>query len=418
MDYIWFLILGLVLGIFSSIVLTGENAVERLSRASIDETKYGKKDKEKLYWLVDNVMQSILSLKVFFVQIFGSAVIFFTVFSFTYFTEKWVAIVFCLIFTLIFSSIFIGILPVVVGKTYAVKVAYILRNLLYGVSRINNRLNRVIVDHKQENISEFEIRTNVARDLREVVDGADSIETFEDEDREIIESVFELGDTIVREVMVPRIDMITVSPNETINTTLTLFVKSGYSRIPVVGKNIDDVYGVVYLKDILHRLHYHPDDKNELINTVMRPAHFVPETIYSDNLLRKMQEELFHIAIVVDEYGGTAGLVTIEDLLEVLVGDLFDEHDKKIQEPEEISPGIWKVPARFPINELDELLDVEIEDEDVDTVNGLLAKAIGKVPLPGTSGKIYGLNLIAQEAIGRRKQIGAIVISKNDEFEE
>ena len=134
--------------------------------------------------------------------------------------------------------------------------------------------------------------------------------------------------------------------------------------------------------------------------------------MFSDNLMRSMQQELFHIAIVIDEYGGTAGLVTIEDLLEVLVGDLVDEHDKDVADPEEISSGIWKLPARFPINELDEILGVEIEDEDVDTVGGLLAKAIGKVPLPGATGSIHGINLIAQEAVGRRKQVGTILVSK------
>lgn len=406
-----FLLLGVFSGMLASVILTGENATERLSRSSIDETEYCQRDKEKLYWFVDNALRSVFSLKILFMLLFSLSIILLSFGFIAFFHRFVISLVISIIFCGMFALFFMGIIPVWVGRAHPVKVSYHLRNILYFVSSFNNGIERIVL-RKKKNTSEAEMKANVVRDLRELVDSVDEIDTFEAEDREIIESVFELGDTIVREIMVPRIDMVTVCPDESIDSTLKLFVKSGYSRLPVIGKDMDDVKGVVFLKDILRRLHYYPDDKALPIKTVIRPARFVPETMFSDNLMRSMQQELFHIAIVIDEYGGTAGLVTIEDLLEVLVGDLVDEHDKDVADPEEISSGIWKLPARFPINELDEILGVEIEDEDVDTVGGLLAKAIGKVPLPGATGSIHGINLIAQEAVGRRKQVGTILVSK------
>lgn len=415
MSDFWVLLAGCILSFFTGIILTGQNAIESLSRVDIDVIDCDKNKKEKMYWFYDNVLLSTLSLKVFFVQIFTLSIILLTTFFFVNIDMTGFATIISLVVCLLLATILIAWMPLAIGKTNPIKVVSSLCGLLFFVIKINKFLVERFVARKQNSATEVDLKANLVRDLKEVVDGADGVENIEEEDREIIESVFELGDTIVREVMVPRIDMITVSPEESIRRTLALFVKSGYSRIPVVGSDIDDIYGVVYLKDILRKLHYNPNCKEENVREVMRQAHFVPETIKTDNLLRRMQQELFHIAIVVDEYGGTSGLVTIEDLLEVLVGDLVDEHDKAIIEPEEISKGMWKVPARFPINELDEILDIEIEDDDVDTIAGLLAKAIGKVPLPGARGSIYGLNMVAQDAVGRRKQVGSIVISKQVE---
>ncbi len=143
----------------------------------------------------------------------------------------------------------------------------------------------------------------------------------------------------------------------------------------------------------------------------MRPAEYTVEMKPADDLLRQMQDEHFHLAVVVDEYGGISGLVTLEDLLEEVVGELTDEHDHNVVEPEKVSPGVWRVPARFPIDELGELLGLEVEDEDVDSVGGLLGKAIDKVPLPGAEGDLLGIHMVAEEASGRRRQVGTILCS-------
>ncbi|OKL47786.1 hypothetical protein BSR29_03370 [Boudabousia liubingyangii] len=253
--------------------------------------------------------------------------------------------------------------------------------------------------------TEAEARHEMADDLREMVDQVGEAELFEDEDRQMLRSVFELGQTLVREVMVPRTDMITVNEEKSLNAAEHLFVRSGFSRIPVSGEDSDDIKGVLYFKDCTRRMLSDPESRTLPVTSVMREAHFIPETLYADDLLRAMQRESFHLALVVDEWGGIAGLVTLEDLLEEVVGELRDEHDNKEFEPRELPDGGWEVPSRLPVDELGELFGMELDDEDVDSVGGLVAKTLNKVPLPGARVEIAGLELIAGQAVGRRKQV-------------
>jgi CBS domain containing-hemolysin-like protein len=207
--------------------------------------------------------------------------------------------------------------------------------------------------------------------------------------------------------------MVTVDAETSARDALGLFVRSGFSRIPVVGEDVDDVRGVLYFKDVVQRLETRGGDAAGLTaEQMMRPAEYTVEMKPADDLLRQMQSEHFHLALVVDEYGGISGLVTLEDLLEEVVGELTDEHDRNVVEPEEVSPGVWRVPARFPVDELGELLGLEVEDEDVDSVGGLLGKAIGKVPLPGSRGDLLGIHMVAEEGRGRRRQVGTILCSR------
>ncbi|MDD9205169.1 transporter associated domain-containing protein, partial [Georgenia sp. 10Sc9-8] len=158
--------------------------------------------------------------------------------------------------------------------------------------------------------------------------------------------------------------------------------------------------------------HRRPDAEDAVVAEVMREAVFVPETKLVDDLLREMQAESFHIAMVVDEYGGIAGLVTIEDLLEELVGEMTDEHDRAEPEVEDLGDGVVRVPARLPIGELGDLFDLEIEDDDVDSAGGLLAKALGRVPLSGAQVDVHGLHLVAERTEGRRRRISTILVSQ------
>ena len=206
---------------------------------------------------------------------------------------------------------------------------------------------------------------------------------IESGERKMIHSVFELGDTIVREVMVPRTDVVYIERYKNLRQTMSLFLRSGFSRIPVIGENLDDIVGFAYLKDVVRRDFEAPDvEFTQRVEEVMRPAHFVPDSKPVDALLSEMQAERQHIAVVVDEYGGTAGLVTIEDMLEEIVGEITDEYDEDEVEVEELADGAVRVSSRYPVDDLDELFGFEVDDEDVDSVGGLMAKHLGRVPDP------------------------------------
>jgi len=253
-------------------------------------------------------------------------------------------------------------------------------------------------------------------ELQEMVDRVNESEVIEEEERELIRSVFGLGSTLTREVMVPRTDMVTTPTTTLLPSALRLFQRSGFSRVPVVGDSEDDVRGVVYFKDVVDRLHGDPvsgaaasTEATTTVEDVMRPAHFVPESKPVDDLLRDLQESRSHMALVVDEYGGTAGLVTMEDAIEEIVGEVTDEHDPDAAEIVETGPGEYRVPARTNLWELSELLGLELEDDDVDTVAGLLAKALGRVPLLGSHAEVSGVHLVAERVEGRRKRVSTIL---------
>jgi CBS domain containing-hemolysin-like protein len=232
---------------------------------------------------------------------------------------------------------------------------------------------------------------------------------IESGERRMIHSVFELGDTTTREVMVPRNDVVYIEHYKNLRQTLSLFLRSGFSRVPVVGENLDDVRGVAYLKDIVRRDFEAPDvEFTQRIEEVMRPAQFVPESKPIDALLAEMQAMRQHIAVVVDEYGGTAGIVTIEDVLEEIVGEIADEYDEETVESEKLDDGSWRVSSRYPVDDLEELVGFDVEEEDVDSVGGLMAKHLGRVPIPGSVVEAHGLRFEAEAATGRRNRIGTV----------
>jgi CBS domain containing-hemolysin-like protein len=258
-------------------------------------------------------------------------------------------------------------------------------------------------------------------ELRELVDMAEERGVVESGERNMIHSVFELGDTIAREVMVPRTDVVWIERNKTLRQALALAMRSGFSRIPVIGENVDDVVGVIYLKDLIRRTQGGQDPKNTVkVEDLMRPPTFVPESKPVDELLRDMQAQRIHIAIVVDEYGGFAGLVTIEDILEEIVGEIADEHDRFQRPPvEELSDGSVRITARLPVEDLAALFDVELpEDDDVETVGGLLARELGVVPIEGSQAEVAGLRLVAESTGGRRNRIDTILVCRLPEEEE
>ncbi|MFJ4519826.1 hemolysin family protein [Streptomyces sp. NPDC088810] len=253
-------------------------------------------------------------------------------------------------------------------------------------------------------------------ELRALVDLAEKESLIEDDERRMVHSVFELGDTLVREVMVPRTDLVTIERFKTIRQALTLALRSGFSRIPVTGESEDDIVGIVYLKDLVRKTHISREAEGDLVSTAMRPAVFVPDTKNAGDLLREMQKDRNHVAVVIDEYGGTAGIVTIEDILEEIVGEITDEYDRELPPVENLGDDRFRVTARLDITDLGELYGLEeYDDEDVETVGGLLAKALGRVPIAGASAEVElpderRLKLTAEAAAGRRNKIVTVLV--------
>lgn len=247
-------------------------------------------------------------------------------------------------------------------------------------------------------------------EFRELVDRATESDMIEDSEAELIQSVFDFGDTLVRSVMVPRTDMVCIETGSSLDQAMALFLRSGYSRIPVIGENADQVRGILYLKDVaaaLHRPDAHPPQHD--VDSLAREARYVPESKPVSDLLKELQKESTHVAIVIDEYGGTAGLVTLEDLIEEIVGEIVDEYDSASAEMVEIGDGSYRVSSRMSIDDLGELFDLDLDDDEVDTVGGLLAKALGRVPIVGSTVVVNGVSLKADRLEGRRNRVSHII---------
>jgi len=241
-------------------------------------------------------------------------------------------------------------------------------------------------------------------ELRELVNIAGDRGVVEETEREMLQSVFDLGDTIAREVMVPRTEVVWIEENKTLRQAMHLATRSGFSRIPVIGEDVDDVLGVVYLKDLIARtMSIEAAERGPSLGEVMRAPVFVPESKNVDALLRDMQRNRNHFAIVVDEYGGTAGIVTIEDILEEIVGEITDEYDAETPDPVVRLPdGSVRVAAKLPVEDLGHVFDVDLPADDVETVGGLFAQLLGRVPLAGAEAEINGLLLLGEAGVDRR----------------
>lgn len=232
--------------------------------------------------------------------------------------------------------------------------------------------------------------------LMSLVDEAAELDTIADEERAIIRSVFELGETVVRELMVPRTDMATVDATATIEEAVATFLRHGVSRTPIIGEDADEVVGILHLRDTVGT------DQRQNVTLRARKPVFVPESQMADDLLKQMQRERFHLAMVVDEYGGIAGLVTMEDLIEELVGEISDESDRGGDDIEELGDGRYRIAARYNIEDFGELFGIELADADVDSVGGLLTKALGELPRHGATVVIAGLQLTVDRIERRR----------------
>ena len=285
------------------------------------------------------------------------------------------------------SFVVVGVSPRTLGRQHSDSVALLasplivgLRTFLGPVARVLIALGNAVTPGRGYRDGPFQSES----ELRDLVDLAGESSVIEAGEREMIHSVFELGDTVAREVMVPRTDMVTIDGEKSLRSAMSLFLRSGFSRIPVVGDGSDDILGLLYFKDVVRRVNADHEAGTLPVTAQMRPMHYVPESKPVDDLLREMQRDQSHFAVVVDEYGGTAGLVTIEDIIEEIVGEIADEYDREAPGVEDLGDGTFRVPATMDIDDLADLFDVDIEEEEVDTVGGLIGKAIGRVPIVGS----------------------------------
>ncbi|BAH49209.1 hemolysin family protein [Rhodococcus opacus] len=308
------------------------------------------------------------------------------------------ALTFTAVIMVLVDYVVIGVGPRTLGRQHAYTIALItsfplqvIGTLLGPISRLLILIGNAITPGKGFRNGPFASEI----ELRELVDMAQERGVVADEERRMIQSVFELGDTSAREVMVPRTEMVWIESDKSAGQATSLAVRSGHSRIPVIGENVDDVLGVVYLKDLVQQTYHSRDGgRSVLVGDVMRPAVFVPDSKPLDSLLAEMQRDRNHMAVLVDEYGGIAGLVTIEDVIEEIVGEIADEYDQDETPPvEDLGDGMYRVSARLPIEDLGDLFGIEVENDEVETVGGLIGYELGRVPLPGSEVVSHGLVL-------------------------
>ncbi len=336
-----------------------------------------------------------------------------------YFESSIQALAAAIAIMLLLSYVVVGVGPRTLAKQNAGRwivpasfVARVMSTVLGPITSILIAIGNAITPGKGFKTGPF---ANEA-ELRDLVDQAHERGLVEESEHEMIHSVFELGDTLVRELMVPRTEMVWIEGEKNLRQGLSLALRSGFTRIPVIGESIDDVIGIAYVKDLARRTHeYRESESSELVSEHLRPATFIPETKTAAELLKEMQRDQIHLAIVVDEYGGTAGLITIEDILEEIVGEIADEYDDDGEELEWLDEKRARVATRMHIEDLADQLSFEFEEEEkegVDTIGGYMAKSLGRVPIPGSVITIHGWKVTAERPIGRRHRIGTFLVEK------
>jgi len=408
-----FLAAAFLLVAFGGLMAAVDSAIGVSSRADLVELSIGARARRSLRAIAEDTGAHVNAVNFMRILAETTAAVLVTL-AFTFFLDDvWlVLLVSALIMTAV-SFVLVGASPRSVGRAHAAAVLRLSAPLVRGVRVLLGPLANALVSLGNR-VTPGRIRfagVSSEEQLLSIVDEATELEVLEQADRELIHSIFEFSDTLVREVMVPRTDMVTIESAAHLPQAMALFLKEGYSRIPVIDREVDDIVGVLYLRDLARLGFERPLDAATLtVADLARPAVFVPESMGADALLRQMQLESNHLAMVVDEYGGIAGLATLEDLIEELVGDISDEYDREAAQVEELGEGRFRVNARLPVDELGELFGLDLEDEDVDSVGGLLAKELGRLPLRGDRASVSGLLLEAERTEGRRKRIATILV--------
>ena len=416
------LIVAGVLVVVAGFLVAAETAIGRVSRARADElTHQGVRGAARLRPLLDDRARYVNVLLFLHMALFVAATVLVTkAFLDVIGGPLWWQLLAAALVMIVVDYVVLGVAPRTLGRQHAARIAMASAGLVRTMATVLGPITALLIvlgnaltPGKGYREGPFASQA----ELRELVDLAEADSVIEDDERQMIHSVFELGDTFARELMVPRTDMVFIEQNKTLRQAISLALRSGFSRIPVVGENVDDIVGVLYLKDIVRRtFEHHESEQTERVASLMRPAFMVPDSRRADELLRDMQAAHVHIAVLVDEYGGTAGIVTIEDVVEEIVGEISDEYDTEVPEVERLAQGAYRVHARMHVEDFADLIGVVLdgEEEGVDTVGGLLAKRLGRVPIPGARITVEGWDLTAESSAGRRNRIGTVLAEPID----
>ena len=417
----WLIVLAALLIATAALLVMAETAIGRVSRSHIEElARDGVRGADRLLVVLSDRPRYVNVLLFLSTTATVTATVLVAYVGVVDLADDvgwamWSAILFVVAIMVVVSYVVLGVAPRTLGRQHADRIALrtaglarLLAGLLSPLATLLILIGNALTPGKGYREGPFATQA----ELRELVDMAGAEDLIEDDERQMIHSVFELGDTFAREVMVPRTEMVFIERHKTLRQALSLGLRSGFSRIPVIGENSDDVIGIVYLKDVVRRVFDNRDaEQSETVESLMRPAYMVPDSKQIDDLLKDMQSARTHMAIVVDEYGGTAGLVTIEDLLEEIVGEIDDEYDTAAPEVAPLDDGSFRVSARMHVDDFADLtqIDIDGEEEGVDTVLGLIAKRLGRVPIPGAEVELDGWRLRAEQASGRRNRIGSVL---------
>ena len=411
------LVVALLLVVLAGLLAAAEAALTSISKARADRLcEEGRPGAARLRKLADDPPSYLNTALLVRTLLEISAIVIVAKVVFTNVSVSWEAGALAAGAMFVVSFIFWGVAPRTLGRQHADTVSLaaagplsLLTTVLGPLTRLLIMIGNAVTPGKGFVDGPF----STEAELREMVDLAETSAVIDSGERRMIHSVFDLGNTIVREVMVPRTDMVFIEEHKTLRQAVSLALRSGFSRIPVIRDGLDDVVGILYLKDIIKRTYDAPDvQSKERVGSVMRPVSWCPDSKPVDQLLQEMQLKRVHLVVVVDEFGGTAGMATIEDILEEIVGEITDEYDV---EPTDVTPlgeDRYRISSRLPLDELGELYGLELDDEDVETVGGLMAKQLNKVPIPGSVVEHAGLELVAERSTGRRNRIGTVLVTR------
>jgi CBS domain containing-hemolysin-like protein len=414
------LVIAIALILLGGVLAAADAAVSTVSPARVDGlVRLGRPGARQLAAVVAERRRHINLLFLLRLGCELTATVLVTIVFLRWIKPEWLAVVASAVVMVVVSYVLIGVGPRTVGRQHPYRVGAVVAGPVRVLGSVLGPLSRLLIVIGNaitpgRGFREGPFSSEI--ELRELVDLAQERGVVEPAEREMIHSVFELGDTVAREVMVPRTEIIWIEQDKTVRQALALCLRTGFTRIPVIEESVDDIVGVVNLKDLVRASL--EDGSAHRVGELMYAASFVPDSKRLADLLREMQLSHNHMAIAVDEYGGTAGLLTIEDILEEIVGEITDESDLVERPPVEyLGDKSVRVSARLGVDDLGELFGVDLGDHDVETVGGLLAQRLGRVPLPGAEAEVDGLRLHAEGGKDRRgrMRITTVVIRAVDD---
>lgn len=405
------LILGFLLGLTLTWSLTlAETALGYISYRQAQDVVQDH-PKNPLLDVLDELPEHLISIQFWRVFAQAAAAVCGTLLIVGFTDQLWLTVLIALLLMAVVTGLLLVISPRAIATQNEVPAARFTSGLVRNLRRVLGPFPKAFVtDFYPDDTDDDDDDDLEERHFREYVSRANKADVLEDNEAEVIQSVFDMDDTIVRAVMVPRTDVVWLETGTGLSDAVDIFINSGNSRIPLIGDNPDDVLGMVYLKDVVRALHTKKFGPYDPTDFVVRQVRFVPESKTVWDLLTELQQEATQIAIVVDEYGGTAGLVTLEDLIEELVGEIADEYDQEeFEDVVQMGDNEYLVNAKMSVSDFADTFELSMDDdEDVDTVGGLFAKYFGKMPIMGSQTTIEDLQLRVESLQGRRNRVHTI----------